>query len=474
MLEARRTTAPRELRQAPRAASPRRAPRHAWRRSSSRVVDAGGARRRPGPVAARSHPRRGAERPRLGRRRSPSRSRSSSRRSRSSRSRPGSAGASTAAARTSACSRRSRRAATVPAGQRLIRCLSRFGDRHLLGLRCESPAVASPSVARSASATTFSGRPEIWLALRSRANASCSESPSRCMRRPFARSIAFRAASASASELGLLPERDELVVARARRLDRGQQVGLAERLHEVAEDAGLDRSRHELALAVRGHHHDRDRPLVEDAPRGLDPVEARHLHVEERDVRLASRARARRPPRRPAPPRRPRSPAASSMPLRSSRMIVSSSAIRTRVTPGTPPRRAARRRSRARAPRAARRGRGPARSRARFRRRRRWMPAPSSAIVSTTSPSRCARAIDTCVAPVLERVLEELGEDERERRRLLPSRARRARARRSPPSRRRGPGRASPAAGRRARRGRRRPHGAPSAPRGRRRSRGSG
>ena len=57
-----------------------------------------------------------------------------------------------------------------------------------------------PSVAISASATTFSGRPEIWLALRSRANASSSERPSRCMRIPFARSIAFRAASASASE----------------------------------------------------------------------------------------------------------------------------------------------------------------------------------------------------------------------------------------------------------------------------------
>ena len=66
---------------------------------------------------------------------------------------------------------------------------------------CSPPnATRSPSVATSASATTLSGRPEIWLALRSRANASSSESPSRCMRIPFARSIAFRAASASASE----------------------------------------------------------------------------------------------------------------------------------------------------------------------------------------------------------------------------------------------------------------------------------
>ena len=73
---------------------------------------------------------------------------------------------------------------------------------------------------------------------------------------------------------------------RRRRRDRRQQVGLAERLHEVAEDAGLDRARDELALAVGGHHHDRDRPLVEDAARRLDPVEPRHLHVEERDVGL--------------------------------------------------------------------------------------------------------------------------------------------------------------------------------------------
>jgi hypothetical protein len=52
----------------------------------------------------------------------------------------------------------------------------------------------------SASATTSSFRPEIWLALRSRAKASRSLSPSRSMRRPFARSIDLRAASAAESE----------------------------------------------------------------------------------------------------------------------------------------------------------------------------------------------------------------------------------------------------------------------------------
>jgi hypothetical protein len=99
--------------------------------------------------------------------------------------------------------------------------------------------------------------------------------------------------------------------------DRRKQVALAERLHEVAEDAGLDRARHELALAVGRHHHDRDRALVEDAPRRLDPVEPRHLHVEERDVRLglACERPASSPSRASA---QTSNPAASSMPLRSS------------------------------------------------------------------------------------------------------------------------------------------------------------
>ena len=60
------------------------------------------------------------------------------------------------------------------------------------------------SVATSASATTLSGRPEIWLAFRSRANASCSVSPSRSISKPLARSIALRAASASARRVRLV------------------------------------------------------------------------------------------------------------------------------------------------------------------------------------------------------------------------------------------------------------------------------
>ena len=75
-------------------------------------------------------------------------------------------------------------------------------------------------------------------------------------------------------------------MARPRRLDRRHDVLLAERLDEVAVDADLGRALDELALVERGQHHDRDRPLLEDPPRRLDPVEPRHLHVHHRQVGL--------------------------------------------------------------------------------------------------------------------------------------------------------------------------------------------
>ncbi len=72
---------------------------------------------------------------------------------------------------------------------------------------------------------------------------------------------------------------------RARGANRREEVLLTERLDEVPEDAGLRRTLHELVLPVGGEHHDRDRALVEDAPGGLDPVELRHLDVQEGQVR---------------------------------------------------------------------------------------------------------------------------------------------------------------------------------------------
>ena len=196
---------------------------------------------------------------------------------------------------------------------------------------------SATNVATTASATTFNGRPDTCDALRSRANASCSESPSFSISSPFARSIALRAASASASDSASSRSADELLVARARGLDRRQQIGLAERLDEVAEDACLDRARDELLLPVRGQHHDRDRALVEDAPRRVDAVELRHLHVHDREVglqlererdrllavaRLADDVHAR----------------GFNSSTRSSRMIVSSSATRMRMRGGYPAR----------------------------------------------------------------------------------------------------------------------------------------
>ena len=140
--------------------------------------------------------------------------------------------------------------------------------------------IRASNVAITASAITRSGRPVAWLALRRRANATSSVSPSFSIRRPFARSITFRAASASASDSASRANLRQLGVPRLGGGDRRDEVLLAERLDEVAEDTRLDRAADELVLAVRGEHHDRDRLVGEDPPRRLDSVEARHLDVE--------------------------------------------------------------------------------------------------------------------------------------------------------------------------------------------------
>ena len=143
-----------------------------------------------------------------------------------------------------------------------------------------------PSVAISASAITFSGRPETWLALRRRANASSSVKPFLLHQQALRALDRLARGERLGERLGLLAHRRELLVAGAGGRDRGHEVLLAERLHEVAEDARLDRAGDELLLAVGGQHHDRDRPLVEDPLRRLDPVELRHLHVHDRELRL--------------------------------------------------------------------------------------------------------------------------------------------------------------------------------------------
>ena len=61
-------------------------------------------------------------------------------------------------------------------------------------------------------------------------------------------------------EVGVLVlERDDLLEAPERHLDRGDQVALLERLHEVGERAGVARLVDEVALRERGEDQDRGR-----------------------------------------------------------------------------------------------------------------------------------------------------------------------------------------------------------------------
>ncbi len=72
---------------------------------------------------------------------------------------------------------------------------------------------------------------------------------------------------------------------RTRSANRREKILFAERLDEVPEDTRLGRTLDELFLAVSGQHHDRDRPLVENAPGRLDPVQLRHLDIQKCEVR---------------------------------------------------------------------------------------------------------------------------------------------------------------------------------------------
>src|SRR5918994_770010 len=56
----------------------------------------------------------------------------------------------------------------------------------------------------------------------------------------------LRRATQSRERVGLLPQRRQLLVPGTGGVDRGQQVALAKRLHEVPEHTGLDGARDEL------------------------------------------------------------------------------------------------------------------------------------------------------------------------------------------------------------------------------------
>ena len=68
------------------------------------------------------------------------------------------------------------------------------------------------------------------------------------------------------------------------RAERRHEVTLLERLDEISEDTGGDRLLDDGAIRERRQHHDRDRLFRIHPARGLDAVELRHPHVEQRDV----------------------------------------------------------------------------------------------------------------------------------------------------------------------------------------------
>lgn len=81
-------------------------------------------------------------------------------------------------------------------------------------------------------------------------------------------------------------QRFQLREPRHRHLDGKHHVALAERLHEVRHRPGIPGPLHEVALRERGEHQDRRDGLLRDLLGGGDPVEDRHLHIEDDQVRL--------------------------------------------------------------------------------------------------------------------------------------------------------------------------------------------
>jgi hypothetical protein len=135
------------------------------------------------------------------------------------------------------------------------------------------------------------------------------------MSTPFARSMALRAASASASESASWRSARSSSWRVLGGRDRAAEVRLAERLHEVAEDSRLDRAGDELALPVRGHHDDRDRPLLDGSGRAASIPSSRGIFTSRSATSGSGLAgQLRRPLRRHGPRRRPSKPAALEQP----------------------------------------------------------------------------------------------------------------------------------------------------------------
>ena len=72
---------------------------------------------------------------------------------------------------------------------------------------------------------------------------------------------------------------------RHRHLEGRHQVGLGERLDEVGHRAGVPGPLDQLALGEGGEYDDGREPCCRDAFRRGDAVQARHLHIEDDQVR---------------------------------------------------------------------------------------------------------------------------------------------------------------------------------------------
>ena len=94
---------------------------------------------------------------------------------------------------------------------------------------------------------------------------SCSHS------RLLARSTALRVSSRSVRPATSASSSADLGVPGGRQLDRGDQVGLGERLDEVGHRAGVAGGLDELPLAERREHHDGGEPLAGDLLRAASP-----------------------------------------------------------------------------------------------------------------------------------------------------------------------------------------------------------
>ena len=96
--------------------------------------------------------------------------------------------------------------------------------------------------------------------------------------------MVLRASSRSWQVVDLALERRELRVPAEGQLDRGDEVALLERLHEVGDRAGVAGLLDEVALGEGGEDQDRGEALTGDLACRGQAVEPWHLDVEDREV----------------------------------------------------------------------------------------------------------------------------------------------------------------------------------------------